>query len=162
MFELTMFLRSSMSSAVLKSWTHASRSGLLEWSSSWPLSWSAIRGNNTSLQSTSTEDTSLSAVWECLEGNKWDERWRALSAGVNAGLTRQFEKVALHHFYQTAELLSHHLKVWNALDKLRQLNAVLEESKKWKWINNVKMQIRRDINIHIQLRWTSEMYLTLV
>lgn len=52
--KLTTSLQSSMSSTVLSSWTQASRSGLLELSSSCPLNWSVIRGNKTSLQSKST------------------------------------------------------------------------------------------------------------
>ncbi len=55
-FKLTTSLPSSMSSTVLSSWTQASRSGLLELSSSCPLNWSMIRGNKTSLQSKSTRE----------------------------------------------------------------------------------------------------------
>lgn len=35
-----------------------------------------------------------------------------------------FEQVTLDNFHQTAQLLPHHLKIWDALDELSQLNTV--------------------------------------
>lgn len=42
---------------LLRSWELASWSGLLEWSSSWPLSWSVSSGSSTSLHSEEQQKT---------------------------------------------------------------------------------------------------------
>lgn len=56
---LTTSLRSKLSNTVLSSWTQASWSGLLEWSSSCPLSWSVTSGRSTSRQSVPGKNTEL-------------------------------------------------------------------------------------------------------
>lgn len=115
---LTTSLRSRLSSTVLSRWAQASRSGLQEWSSSWPLNWSVTSGSRTSLQSTeqSEEHSERSGAG----------RLPLQEGDINPSSdspTWLAEEVALYHFAHAAHLLAHQLHVRDALDELGQENA---------------------------------------
>lgn len=136
-FKLTTSLQSSMSSTVLSSWMQASRSGLLELSSSCPLNWSVIRGNKTSLQSKSTRENERCGWHTAFSVSRWEKNDMLTWTAVKSYCTWLFEQVTLNNFHQTAQLLPHHLKIWDAFNELRQLNTVRErkvfhKNAKWK------------------------------